>query len=167
MRPQGLRGGITQRENGFDKFGEKLRSRLLGIDAGDRFAALDGFVQFQPFRDELRRNVPEKLAMIAGPARNEKGGAFRHELVKVAVAGQQSQPNQGVADGGDAAQGNLGLFRQLGRGLGGSVKQIKQPVFHRGFEDERRRVAPAHLHQPFRGRFQLRISTHKSKNQRR
>lgn len=84
--------------------------------------------------------MPEKLAVIGGLVRNQKGGAFRRKRVGVAVAGQQSQPNQRVADGRGAPQRNAGFPGELRRGFWGGVEQIEQAVFHRGFDDQRRRI---------------------------
>ncbi len=135
MLAQNFRRLVTQWENRLNKLGEKLRPQLFGIHPTDRLPALDNFVQREPFWNQLRGDVSEECAVIRGTMRNQKCGAFRRERVSLASAGQQSQPNERVADGRDSADRDAGRLGELLRGSGRGREQIEQIVFHCRFDN--------------------------------
>ena len=107
-QPPGRR--IVSGEKMFHERVEEFRAPGLLIDARDRPAGLDDFIQPQPHGQDMGAGVPEASANERGLSADQVLRTFGRQRVGLAlVFGQQLQTHQGIHDCPQSAHGSPGF----------------------------------------------------------
>src|SRR5579859_526336 len=142
-----LGGGVAHGKDVDDEVLEELRTGLFLVDGHGGLAGGDDLVQLEPFGNQLAAGVAKESTLKAGFGGDEEGSALRGEGVGlVGVLGEEVEADEGVHDGGEAADegaGGLG-YRRDGHGL--LVEDIEDAVADGCFKHKGRNVAPGELH---------------------